>query len=400
MSAYQTTTSPPNDSSNNTGGGGGGSSGMSLHSPTQGSQPSYQSSSESHHHMKGNLSKNELSTFDLLSDQPPPDDLGSLLRDESLFGFGLSGGGGGGVTSNNIGGGGGIGSTSHDLINSSSHPNNLSSLLTDTSVDSNNQQQQQQLISPSQITSNNLAAMQQQQQQQKPLSFDYLYEFSETRKVLEEFFTCQTSNDKILEKLSDFNESDVGGSYDNIDQDELNHHHLNNSNNCYNTENNTLVGSSGIGVGSGGGSGNNGSGNVSYIGQRLAKFPVNDEYQTTNSHSTPSQRPTGNGGSGGLLYHNQDQQHQSQLQQQQTRHQSHNMRHDDIYDHQDIELFLDSGSRSSGELGDTEVEHNVDGHTRNFTLSPETTDYDSNCGDLDSELSLRYTGLGGEFGEL
>lgn len=28
------------------------------------------------------------------------------------------------------------------------------------------------------------------------------------------------------------------------------------------------------------------------------------------------------------------------------------------------------------------------GHSRNFTLSPETTDCDSNCGDLDSEVSL------------
>lgn len=40
-------------------------------------------------------------------------------------------------------------------------------------------------------------------------TFDYLYEFSETRKVLEEFFKCP-DNDKIkeLEKFSDFNESD------------------------------------------------------------------------------------------------------------------------------------------------------------------------------------------------
>ena len=30
--------------------------------------------------------------------------------------------------------------------------------------------------------------------------------------------------------------------------------------------------------------------------------------------------------------------------------------------------------------------------SRNFTLSPETTDYDSNCGDLDSEFSLKYIG--------
>lgn len=40
-------------------------------------------------------------------------------------------------------------------------------------------------------------------------TFDYLYEFSETRKVLEEFFKCpDTDQTKELEKLSDFNESD------------------------------------------------------------------------------------------------------------------------------------------------------------------------------------------------
>lgn len=55
------------------------------------------------------------------------------------------------------------------------------------------------------------------------------------------------------------------------------------------------------------------------------------------------------------------------------------------YDNNEIELYLDSGSRSSGELADTELEMNARRHSRNFTLSPETTDYDSNFGDLDSE---------------
>lgn len=40
-------------------------------------------------------------------------------------------------------------------------------------------------------------------------TFDYLYEFSETRKVLEEFFKVpDTDKIKELEKFSDFNESD------------------------------------------------------------------------------------------------------------------------------------------------------------------------------------------------
>lgn len=57
----------------------------------------------------------------------------------------------------------------------------------------------------------------------------------------------------------------------------------------------------------------------------------------------------------------------------------------DEYENNDVELYLDSNSRSSGELADTELEMNQQRrYSRHFTLSPETTDYDSNCGDLDS----------------
>lgn len=48
---------------------------------------------------------------------------------------------------------------------------------------------------------------------------------------------------------------------------------------------------------------------------------------------------------------------------------------------------MSADSASTEDLGDTEVGLQV-GHSRNFTLSPETTDCDSNCGDLDSEVSL------------
>lgn len=58
--------------------------------------------------------------------------------------------------------------------------------------------------------------------------------------------------------------------------------------------------------------------------------------------------------------------------------------HNAYQEHNDIELYIDSNSRSSGDLADTELEANLRRHSRNFTLSPETTDYDSNCGDLDS----------------
>lgn len=59
----------------------------------------------------------------------------------------------------------------------------------------------------------------------------------------------------------------------------------------------------------------------------------------------------------------------------------------DITEHENNFLDLSIGTGSSGDLGDTEVGLQV-GHSRNFTLSPETTDCDSNCGDLDSEVSL------------
>lgn len=56
-------------------------------------------------------------------------------------------------------------------------------------------------------------------------------------------------------------------------------------------------------------------------------------------------------------------------------------------EHENNFLDLSIGTGSSGDLGETEVGLQV-GHSRNFTLSPETTDCDSNCGDLDSEVSL------------
>lgn len=59
----------------------------------------------------------------------------------------------------------------------------------------------------------------------------------------------------------------------------------------------------------------------------------------------------------------------------------------EILEHENNFLDLSIGTGSSGDLGETEVGLQV-GQSRNFTLSPETTDCDSNCGDLDSEVSL------------
>lgn len=84
----------------------------------------------------------------------------------------------------------------------------------------------------------------------------------------------------------------------------------------------------------------------------------------------------------------QQKQHHHQHHYHQQQHQQHHQLTCDssiLYnDNNDIELYIDSNSRSSGDLADTELEANLRHHSRNFTLSPETTDYDSNCGDLDS----------------
>lgn len=53
-------------------------------------------------------------------------------------------------------------------------------------------------------------------------------------------------------------------------------------------------------------------------------------------------------------------------------------------DHNPSELYNDSYGRNSGELADTKPEPNPCQHSRNFILSPKTTDYDSICGESDS----------------
>lgn len=62
-------------------------------------------------------------------------------------------------------------------------------------------------------------------------------------------------------------------------------------------------------------------------------------------------------------------------------------------------MYLDSNSHSSGELADTELDHHTkQASSRHFTLSPESTDFDSNCGDLDSSLNEPVSGP--DFGRL
>ncbi|VEN55668.1 unnamed protein product, partial [Callosobruchus maculatus] len=144
-------------------------------------------------------------------------------------------------------------------------------------------------------------------------TFDYLYEFSETRKVLEEFFKCPPpeEDNRLEDEFQDLE---------------------------YELRRQTSD-----------------SGN-SYVGQRLAKnLPEENEFCTRiDSPKKCFNIPTI---------------------------QDHDMEHENNF------LDLSIGTGSSGDLGETEVGLQV-GHSRNFTFSPETTDCDSNCGDLDSEVSL------------
>ncbi|KYB29862.1 Protein lin-10-like Protein [Tribolium castaneum] len=143
-------------------------------------------------------------------------------------------------------------------------------------------------------------------------TFDYLYEFSETRKVLEEFFKCPPPEEENRLEV-EFQDLEY----------ELRRQ--------------------------GGDSGN------SYVGQRLAKGrEQNDFCMRIESPRKCFNNP------------NNDQ---------------------DMTEYENNFLDLSIGTGSSGDLGETEVGLQV-GHSRNFTLSPETTDCDSNCGDLDSEVSL------------
>ncbi|XP_020287639.1 uncharacterized protein LOC109856598, partial [Pseudomyrmex gracilis] len=161
-------------------------------------------------------------------------------------------------------------------------------------------------------------------------TFDYLYEFSETRKVLEEFFKCPAPTKEKENSIETFPFQDLD--YELRRQ-----------------------------------------GGSAYVGQRLASGPPATEEVMV--HESPKKQrvefPQNTG------------------------------------EHENNFLDLSVGTGSSEDLGETEVGLQV-GHSRNFTLSPETTDCDSNCGDLDSEVSLMMmdnelmpaSGLLGSVGDL
>ncbi|XP_043499746.1 uncharacterized protein LOC122522601 isoform X6 [Polistes fuscatus] len=161
-------------------------------------------------------------------------------------------------------------------------------------------------------------------------TFDYLYEFSETRKVLEEFFKCPPPSKEKENSIESFPFQDLD--YELRRQ-----------------------------------------GGSSYVGQRLASGPPPTEE---------------------VMVHESPKKQRSDFPQ-------------NTGEHENNFLDLSVGTGSSEDLGETEVGLQV-GHSRNFTLSPETTDCDSNCGDLDSEVSLMMmdnelmpaSGLLGSVGDL
>ncbi|XP_018796754.1 PREDICTED: amyloid beta A4 precursor protein-binding family A member 1 isoform X3 [Bactrocera latifrons] len=154
--------------------------------------------------------------------------------------------------------------------------------------------------------------------QVKTPAFDYLYECSETRKVLEDFFKANSEDEK---RFTDYTESgdDVGSCDTHMEYEQEREREREEGKHM----------------------------EQAYIGQRLARIP---KEELNMIHRSPRKQPC-----------------------------------ESVYnENNDIELYIDSNSRSSGDLADTELEANLRRHSRNFTLSPETTDYDSNCGDLDS----------------
>jgi amyloid beta A4 precursor protein-binding family A member 1 len=169
----------------------------------------------------------------------------------------------------------------------------------------------------------------QQQQHQQPLnsSFDYCYEFSETRKVLDEFFTPQEQQQFQQQKLLEFQQQTKLQQVEKaLPLDEFVDFNQQSS--------------------------------ATYIGQRLAA----------------------------LKQLQQKQKYEHQLQQQ--------------YENRSI-IEEASAAKTKPILYENEiVDEDLDlqnyysncQQSKNFTLSPETTDYDydSNCGDLDSEFSLKY----------
>nr|XP_036224919.1 uncharacterized protein LOC106615873 isoform X4 [Bactrocera oleae] len=282
----------------------------------------------------------------------------------------------------------------------------------------------------------------------KSSTFDYLYEFSETRKVLEEFFKCPSMDDRPLENGSDVDSIDIQYEFhsnlDHGDDDELDspsnvnidadededdedeededdddddglmgvdmdgiqpqqhHHQLQQQHNNQMRQLQTTIQQ---------------RNNQRETQLHLQTSPTptlyrqhqSEQQQQQNQHAQQylQQQPQQQ------LQTPQDSRQRkanSQRQQQQLNNSSNNSNsNSNNYNNstnshrrrftasplmRDFDFFLDSASRSSGEQLDQQdsVNHNQLDTPGTYRYSPETTDYDSNCGDLDS-LSGEINGV-------
>ncbi|XP_059222194.1 uncharacterized protein LOC106088904 isoform X3 [Stomoxys calcitrans] len=277
----------------------------------------------------------------------------------------------------------------------------------------------------------------------KSSTFDYLYEFSETRKVLEEFFKCPSNDDKpIIENSSDVDSIDIQYEFhSNLTRGDIEEDEGDGDVEADDDEDEIqLDGDNDEDIE------NNGDGdaetpqhhqqqqqlhghNHQQLQQQLHQQHTQNNHHGLNHHSSfrnhlqsPTQftyRPYNEDddddidldNDGGVGHHEDGQHyqdiHQHQQQEQQENHHNFsllNNRHSNSSSTRqhnsrrhftgsplmrDFDFFLDSASRSSCEQIDQQIDginHNQmnTGNRQNYRYSPETTDYDSNCGDLDS----------------
>ncbi|KAM7346935.1 X11Lbeta isoform 2-T9 [Cochliomyia hominivorax] len=310
----------------------------------------------------------------------------------------------------------------------------------------------------------------------KSSTFDYLYEFSETRKVLEEFFKCPSNDDKpIIENSSDVdsidiqyefhtdlgrdieddeadgdaevdddeddiqldvdNEEEEDDDEDNNDETPQHHHnsqhqqqhmqqphhhtplqtinnrhhnqHFNHQQNNYHTQQqqhhvnyrNHLQSPTQFTYRPYNENGDGGEDDIDDVNINHDILDMNEHDDSKLHRHQQDGSDGGGGGSGsgggidggsiiGIDEHNH---HNFSLM-----NNRHNARHHNARRHftgsplmRDFDFFLDSASRSSCEQIDQQIDginHNqMNTNSRqNYRYSPETTDYDSNCGDLDS----------------
>ncbi|XP_050332320.1 uncharacterized protein LOC126760605 [Bactrocera neohumeralis] len=281
----------------------------------------------------------------------------------------------------------------------------------------------------------------------KSSTFDYLYEFSETRKVLEEFFKCPSMDDRPIENGSDVDSVDIQYEFhsnlDHGDDDELDSPSNVNidgdededdedEEDDDDDDDDGLMGVDMDGIQPQQHHHQLQQQHNNQMRQLQTTIQQRNNQRETQIHLQTSPTPT--------LYRQQQSQQQQQQQQQQQylqqqpsqplqtpqdsrQRKTHSQRQQQQLNNssnnsnsnsnnynnstnahrrrftasplmRDFDFFLDSASRSSGEQLDQQdgVNHNQLDTPGTYRYSPETTDYDSNCGDLDS-LSGEINGV-------